>query len=167
MLPITILDSLNSKGFLMWMIWNLLLPHLYASYTSQSSSKCIKSLCMNHPCALCNTYGHYSHHYPKLPQFLMPLTLFSSWIPLLQHQTPIVEDLTLMRERFFQDNSKPIIEIGPPKVKMMRIPCKLSTFQLPWDRNYQKMLHFLLMYIKSSLVCLMYICLNIGGAFIH
>jgi hypothetical protein len=37
----------------------------------------------------------------------------------------------------------------------MRIPCKFSTYQLPWDQNDQKMLHFLLAYIKVSLVCTM------------
>jgi hypothetical protein len=35
----------------------------------ESSIKCIKSLYKNHPCALCNTYGHYFHNCPKIPQF--------------------------------------------------------------------------------------------------
>jgi hypothetical protein len=74
---------------------------------------------MNHPRDLCDTYGHYSHHYPKLPQFLEALDIirqleFSS----LENQTPIVEDLVLRaHERFLEDNSKPIIEIVPLEVK--------------------------------------------------
>ena len=28
-----------------------------------------KALCTNHPCALCDVYGHYSHHCPELPRF--------------------------------------------------------------------------------------------------
>ena len=28
-----------------------------------------KSLRTNHPCVVCDLYGHYSHHFPKLPEY--------------------------------------------------------------------------------------------------
>jgi hypothetical protein len=33
-----------------------------------SAKKRNKALHTNHPCALCDTYGHYSHHCPELPK---------------------------------------------------------------------------------------------------
>jgi len=33
------------------------------------------------------------------------------------HQIPIIEELSLGKERILQENSKPVIEIGPSKVK--------------------------------------------------
>jgi hypothetical protein len=66
----------------------------------KSSSKCMH---MNHPCALCDTYGHYSHHFPKLPQFHDALEVIHQLDSSFQeHQTPIVEDLTLRQESFFR-----------------------------------------------------------------
>ena len=39
------------------------------------SSKRNKSLWTNHPCALCDNFGHYSHHCPQLLQFRAALAM--------------------------------------------------------------------------------------------
>jgi hypothetical protein len=70
----------------------------------ESSTKHIKSLCTNHPCALCDTYGHYSHHCPCIPSIGMLLRYFHQLDSIHQtNPTPMT-------------NSQPTIEIGPPEV---------------------------------------------------
>jgi hypothetical protein len=67
----------------------------------ESSSKHIKSLCMNHPYDLCDTYGHYSHHCPKLIQFVDALNVVhqsDSYVK--ENQTLVIKDLSLKRESF-------------------------------------------------------------------
>lgn len=73
----------------------------------------------NNPCALCDNYGYYSHHYPHLEDFFDPLqvlheldaTRSDSTSPLLVGSTLIV-----MLEH---EVSQPIIVIPPLDFDMM------------------------------------------------
>jgi hypothetical protein len=44
-------------------------PPSTSTATTKSSTTCKKGLRTNFTCAICSEYGHYTHHFPALPQF--------------------------------------------------------------------------------------------------
>jgi hypothetical protein len=44
-------------------------PPSTSTATTESSTTCKKGLQTNFSCAICSKYGHYTHHFPSLPQF--------------------------------------------------------------------------------------------------
>jgi hypothetical protein len=44
-------------------------PPSTSATTTESSTTCKKGLQTNFTCAICLEYGHYTHHFPTLPQF--------------------------------------------------------------------------------------------------
>ena len=71
-----------------------------------------KSLRTNHPCALCDVYGHYSHHCPDLPDFRLALHVLNN--PVLETENlTIREILPLYLDP--ETSQLPIVEIHPPE----------------------------------------------------
>ena len=87
-----------------------------------------KSLRTNHSCALCDVYGHYSHHCPDLPEYRIALfemnnldletanltieEILPSDLDLETTQLPIVE--ILPSDLDLETTQLPIVEIHPP-----------------------------------------------------
>lgn len=78
-----------------------------------------KSLCTNHPCYLCDNYGHYSHHLPCLEYFQDTLQVLCELDVTRSYSTSSLHvgsgPTTFLERRV----SKPTILIPPPNVKMM------------------------------------------------
>ena len=87
-----------------------------------------KSLHTNHSCALCDVYGHYSHHCPDLPEYRLALFEMNNLniemapltITVMHSPDPDLEMANLTIEEILPSNldleatQLPIMEIHPP-----------------------------------------------------
>lgn len=63
-----------------------------------------KSLCTNHPCAICGVYGHYSHHCPDLLDYIAALYEMNNLD--LETAPPTIEEIhPLVSSPFGEDNT--------------------------------------------------------------
>ena len=71
-----------------------------------------KSLRTNHPCTLCDVYGHYSHHCPDLPDFRLALLDLNN--PELGMENLTIHEI-LPSDLDPETAQLPIVEIHPPE----------------------------------------------------
>ena len=85
----------------------ILVVHLESTPTPRD-----KSLRTNHPCALCDVYGHYSHHCPDLPDFRLALLDLNN--PELGTENLTIHEI-LPSDLDPETAQLPIVEIHPPE----------------------------------------------------
>ena len=81
-----------------------------------------KSLRTNHSCALCDVYGHYSHHCPDLPEFR--LALFDMNNPELETAPLIIEEIHSPVSSPSEEVNTTLFEINNLDLEMARLTIK-------------------------------------------
>lgn len=74
---------------------------------------------MNHPCALCDNYGHYSHHCPRLEDFHHTLQVLHELEVSRSESTSSLPTVSIHTSMLEQEVSLPPTVIPPLEVKMI------------------------------------------------
>jgi hypothetical protein len=117
------------------------------------------SICTNHPCTLCDTYDHYSHHYPQIPKYLYALEILHQLYYFICQKDPtlMVEDPAIKHDKSSQANHQLIIEIPPPEVKISENTMKILYLSTSMGSKLSRTFLSLQVYIIASPTCPMYL----------